>query len=212
MTQPATEALLQLLGRFTLPKHEAVRQHLQAAIDALAELDSSDGSLAMRRDGEFWTIVWRDRALHVHDAKGLRYLATLTHRPNTEIPAWELVGGVDLGDCGEVIDERARSAYRQRVVELQLALDDADDAGDWVAAGRARAELDQLMAALSEAVGIGGRMRRAGSAAERARVAATKAIKKALDRIEQHDVELGRHLRRSVRTGTYCSYLVSATH
>ena len=45
-----------------------------------------------------------------------------------------------------------------------------------------------------------------GSAAERARTAVTARIRDALRRIERADPELGAHLRRSVRTGTLCSY------
>jgi hypothetical protein len=55
-------------------------------------------------------------------------------------------------------------------------------------------------------VGLGGRSRRAGSAAERARSAVQRRIKNALERIEETSPTLGAHLARSVKTGNFCVY------
>jgi hypothetical protein len=60
-------------------------------------------------------------------------------------------------------------------------------------------------------VGLGGRARRAGSAAERARSAVQRRIKNALGRIADADPELGAVLSRSVRTGNFCVYLPPAS-
>src|SRR5262249_60201084 len=54
--------------------------------------------------------------------------------------------------------------------------------------------------------GLGGRDRRAASAAERARQSVTRTIKSAVDKIARHVPELGHHLARSIKTGTYCCY------
>ena len=59
----------------------------------------------------------------------------------------------------------------------------------------------------SRAVGLGGRDRRAASASERARVSVTRAIRQAMARIGEHHPQLGEHLSRTIRTGTYCAYL-----
>jgi hypothetical protein len=61
-------------------------------------------------------------------------------------------------------------------------------------------------AALGAALGLGGRARRSGSPAERARVRVTRALREAIARIATAHPLLGEHLARSVRTGTYCSY------
>jgi hypothetical protein len=45
-----------------------------------------------------------------------------------------------------------------------------------------------------------------GSPAERARTAVTTRIRDAIRRIRQADPDLGEHLARSVRTGTFCVY------
>ena len=67
-------------------------------------------------------------------------------------------------------------------------------------------EIDAITDELTAAVGIGGRDRRVGSASERARVAATRGIRSALDRISASHPVLGQHLNVAIRTGTYCAY------
>ncbi len=63
------------------------------------------------------------------------------------------------------------------------------------------AERDALIEEISAATGLGGRIRRAGSSAERATVAVTKAIAAAVARVADVDPALGRYLRDTVRTG-----------
>jgi hypothetical protein len=110
------------------------------------------------------------------------------------------------GDSWEVIDAEAREAYKTRLGELDADLEEADRAGDIERSARAREERDALVAQLAAAYGLGGRARRSGDAAERARSAVTWRIRDALVRIEAAHPELGHHLRHSVRTGTFCVY------
>ena len=77
---------------------------------------------------------------------------------------------------------------------------------------RVAAERDALVEQLSAAYGLGGRPRRAGSPAERARTAVTARIRATIERITQVHPELGRHLRVSVRTGTLCVYEPESPH
>jgi hypothetical protein len=114
------------------------------------------------------------------------------------------VGGLGTEAFPSVDPARtARSAYRQRLRELEEAAAEADAAAD---NARIAAERDALVEALTQAYGLGGRVRRPGSAAERARTAVTARIKDAIRRIGEAHPDLGRHLARSVRTGTFCSY------
>jgi hypothetical protein len=53
---------------------------------------------------------------------------------------------------------------------------------------------------------LGGRARRAGAAAERARVNVQRRIRGAIKRIGESLPELAAYLDRAVRTGTFCSY------
>lgn len=69
-----------------------------------------------------------------------------------------------------------------------------------------QAELDQLIAQLAQAFGLGGRSRRASSAAERARINVTRALRAAITRIAESVPEAGQVLDRRVRTGIYCAF------
>ena len=73
---------------------------------------------------------------------------------------------------------------------------------------RALAERDReyLVGELARATGLGGRQRRSGSAAERARTSVTRTLRYSIERIAEHHAALGEHLEQTVVTGTYCSY------
>src|SRR3954465_8218834 len=79
-------------------------------------------------------------------------------------------------------------------------------AGEEGGEAQADAERDFLVRELSRAVGLGGHDRRAASASERARSGVTRPIRQAIAGIGEHHPELGEHLARAVRTGTYCAY------
>jgi hypothetical protein len=66
--------------------------------------------------------------------------------------------------------------------------------------------MDRLIEALSKALGLGGRGRRLGDAAEKARTAVTWRIRHAVRKVEAAHPELGRHLANSLKTGTFCVY------
>jgi len=164
-----------------------------------------------RRDGEVWMLRHGGREVRLRDSKGLRDLHALLTRPGTAVAALDLAGAAPgrlaaAPDTGEVIDAQARAAYRQRLRELEEAAAEADAAADIERSARIAAERDALVEALTQAYGLGGRARRPGSAAERARTAVTARIKDAIRRVGEVHPELGRHLARSVRTGTFCVY------
>ena len=185
---------------------DAPRQN-RAVIDRPAAADRHDARF--HSDGETWQLRWGHEQLTMRDAKGLRDLAYLLARPAIDVHVSELVG-VDTamggGDLGEVLDRTAREAYRRRLSDLDADLAEAEAHNDRGRAERVRVERDFLVAELSAAVGLGGRIRRAGGGTERARKAVAGRIKQALDRIARDAPSLGRHLRNSVKTGTFCSY------
>jgi hypothetical protein len=186
----------------------------------LAQIEATPGPAAQRpagavpdnrlvRDGNVWTITFEGLSCSLSDRKGLRDLARLVAEPGREIAAQDLMtGGATVvdGGAGPVIDVQARDAYRRRLTEIEAELDDADGAGDRERSARLVAEQEALIAELRGAFGLGGRPRQGGEPAERARTAVRSRIRDALERIETAHPALGRHLRRSVRTGTYCVY------
>jgi hypothetical protein len=144
----------------------------------------------------------------------MHYLSRLLGEPGRELHALDLVALesgeaaalADLGDAGEMLDDRAKQAYRRRLAETEADLEEARALGDSSRVAQAEVERDFLVRELSRAVGLGGRDRRAGSPPERARVSVTRAIRQAMARIGQQDCRLGEHLQEAIRTGTYCEY------
>ena len=103
---------------------------------------------------------------------------------------------LDAGDAGELLDARAKQAYRRRLTEIEDDLEEARALGDASRMAQAKAERDFLARELSRAVGLGGRDRRVGSAAERARASVTRAVRQAMGRIRAHHPPLAAHLER----------------
>ena len=177
-----------------------------------------------RRDGEYWTVALGPETVRVKDAKGMGYLHRLLGDPGREFHVLDLAaaggrGTVDAGaaaadgltvggggDAGPLLDAQAKAAYRRRLVNLRADVDEAEAMGHAERAARAQSEIDALARELARAVGLGGRDRLAGEAAERARVNVSRAIRAVIARIAEHAPSAGYHLDSSVRTGTYCSY------
>ncbi|MGH8896625.1 MAG: ATP-binding protein [Egibacteraceae bacterium] len=207
------------------PQHSGLAAN--APGDPQAEPPETLGSKAVRegvffKEGEYWTIAYRAGPFRLKDMLGLTYLARLLARPGHELHALDLVtwasGRTDSSARGEparmslsargeaILDPQAKAAYRRRLTELASELEEAERWGDQERVARAKLEIDALTEQLAQAVGLGGRDRRAATDAERARVSVTKAVKAAIRRIAAHDAELGDHLARSVRTGAFVAY------
>ncbi len=181
----------------------------------LAPRQSGDRAM-FRREGDYWSVAFDRRTVQIRDRKGMHYLALLLAEPSREFHVLDMVAAdrgagnaplVDLGDAGELLDTRAKEAYRRRLAEIDDDIEQARAAGDEARETQADAERDFLIRELSRAVGLSGRGRRAGSASERARVAVTRALRQAMERIAEHHPKLGEHLDHAIRTGTYCAYM-----
>jgi tetratricopeptide (TPR) repeat protein len=164
-----------------------------------------------RREGDHWSVGFEGRMVHVRDLKGMRYLAQLLFHPGRQFHVLDMVAAetgqqTALGDAGEILDERAKTAYRRRLAEIEDDIEQARALEDAVREAQADAERDFLVRELARAVGLGGRDRRATSASERARSGVTRAVRKGIARIGEHNPQLGEHLNGAVRTGTYCAY------
>lgn len=168
-------------------------------------------SLTLRKDGEIWEVSHAGGSFRLKDSRGLQILSRLLDHPGEEFHALDLAApdaprAEALGDAGEILDRQAVAAYRERMTALQEVLGEAESFGDLHRAERTREELDLLAREVSAAVGLGGRQRRAGSAAERARSAVQRRIRDAIKKIGEHAPELAAHLNWAVRTGTFCAY------
>jgi TolB-like protein len=160
-----------------------------------------------RREGASWTMTFAGFSVQLSHQKGFLDLAQLLARPGTEMHCLELAERpADTGGDAPTLDDRARRELRMRARDLQEEIDRADAAHDVSRASRAREELDRIVDHLSVALGLGGRARSLGSAAERARSAVTWRIRNAIRKIASRHPRLGRHLENAVHTGTFCVY------
>ncbi len=184
------------------------------------------GPRAFYRRGDIWTIGPPGRRIQLRDVKGLTHIMRLIAAPHVEFHALDLVAGPQMrgaapavavaagieirargeGDAGPILDTQAKAAYRARVSRLQEEIDEAVAFHDPEKAAMLREELVFVARELAGAVGIGGRDRKTGSDAERARVNVTRAIRTAIKRITEHDATLGHHLGTDIKTGTFCVY------
>jgi hypothetical protein len=162
------------------------------------------------RSGAVWQVRWRDVRATVRHSKGLLDIARLLERPGREVHALDLVDATGsipaAGDAGPMLDDAARRSYARRLRDLDEDLADATAAADDGQITRLEHEREFLLAELSRAYGIGGRVRTASDPAERARKAVGMRIATALRAIAAVHPQLARHLDRSQVTGRFCSY------
>ncbi len=192
-----------------------------ALLERVARLANSPSPrrATLSREDRCWVVSFGDLRCRLAETKGLRYVAELVANPGVERHTLDLVdrvegvgagdGAVDrraLGDAGELVDAKARTAYRHRIEALRAEIDDALDAGTENRAEKLQAELDELVAHLAQAFGLGGRSRRASSTVERARLNVTRAIRAATARVTEALPDAGPILDLRLRTGIYCAY------
>lgn len=156
--------------------------------------------------GDLWEASFAGRTAHIKDMKGCRDLALLLAAPRERIHCMEIAGRIAEGDAGAAMDTRARGECQARIRDLQADLEEAERHNDRARSGRIAAELDSLIETLSAALGLGGRGRRLGDPAEKARTAVTWRLRNAMKRIAAAHPDLGRHLESAVRTGAFCVY------
>jgi tetratricopeptide (TPR) repeat protein len=145
-----------------------------------AELDADSGGNVFRRVDDGWALAFGGGEPTVaEDDPGLGYVATLLAAAGRPVHAVDLVGGPG------VVDLEVRAAYRARLDELDGATDPL-----------ALAERDLL------AAGPPG----PADPVDRARRLVALRIRTGLDRVEPALPALARHLRGSLRTGTFCVY------
>ncbi len=236
-SEEARGLLREVYGWFTEGFETADLKEAKALLESLSgearrDVRIARGEDVFRKEGDYWTIASGGKVIRLKDARGLAYLAHLLRHPGVEFHATDLAvigagsaggngsaaagrdasmdGRAGLGDAGEVLDARARAAYKQRLLDLREELEEAQARNDPGRAQLASAEIESITAELERGFGLGGRSRRAGSHAERARINVTRAIAGAVAKIRLEHPTLARYLAATVKTGTFCRYEADA--
>jgi tetratricopeptide (TPR) repeat protein len=166
-------------------------------------------SLAFMAEGDYWTVSAGAVVCRLRDSRGVQMLAQLVANPGREYHVLALSGAgdeADRGDAGEALDAEAIAEYRARLEELDDEIAEAESWADAARLSRAREEREAIGRELAHGVGLGGKVRRLGGAAERARTNVQRRIRGAIRKIEEVQPALGTYLERTVRTGTFCAY------
>ena len=163
-------------------------------------------SVLLERTGDGWTAEFDGARVVLPELKGLHDLRRLLERPGEEIHCLDLDERIVEAPGEAMLDEKARNALKARLRDLQEDLAEAEDRNDIGRAELVREEMDGLVATLSAALGLGGRRRRLGDSAEKARTAVTWRIRHAIRRIQAVHPALGQYLARRVETGTFCRF------
>lgn len=174
-----------------------------------------------RKEDDFWTVAYEGCVCRLKDARGMQYLVHLLRHPGRQFHVTELLalaGGAAPADAAPdgssvragsaalpSLDDQARRAYRQRLIEVQEDLAEAERNNDTGAADRAHAERELLTREIAGAV-------RGSDAGERARSSITKRVKAALATIRAAHPGLAHHLGATVKTGYFCSYSPDPRH
>jgi len=193
-----------------------VRRGEEALLVLGAEGGSADAAPAeaaadvarLERTGRIWTVTHGGESGSVNHVKGITDIVELVRHPGTEIAALVLAGGQAVDTSREeVVDRQALDAYRQRLLDIEEELDEADLHGDAGRAERLTDEKEQLLEEVRRTTGLGGRIRtEAGAPAEKARKAVSARIRDAINRLEAVAPTLAAHLDRSIHTGMRCAY------
>jgi hypothetical protein len=184
-------------------------------------------------DGRRWTLRFAGTTVTQRNLKGWHYLTFLLQRPHEEVHVLDLLQLTDaqpgraragLTDASAdhlaaqglratrgldervTIDAAASAAYRQRWVELQDELAEAERWNDPARAAKLRAEVDFLATELAARYGSHGHTRTSCEAAEKARKAVTNRLRDAIAKLRHAHPALWQHLGTSLKTGAFCSY------
>jgi tetratricopeptide (TPR) repeat protein len=164
-----------------------------------------------RFDGQVWTLGFGGRTVNFQDAKGLHDLRLLLSQPGSAVSVERLIDPANGSGSGgfrsdPTLDEPARIAYRKRLDDLEGAIQTALNEQQDERASALDREREALIRELKAATGLGGRRRRLGDEAERARKTVSARIRDTLRRLDTSHPELAVHLRRSLSMGASCCY------
>jgi TolB-like protein len=202
----------QLIPFWEYMRDEGAREVVQIESDSAVNKGKDPASVPQasnifRKGTGLWEMSFEGKSVFLPDVKGYHDLANLLSTPDKEFHCLDLMGNpVKQDDNALMIDHKAKENYKTKIRELLLDIEEAEQMNDSSRLASLQEEYETLVDHLSSAVGLGGKTRKLDSRAERARSAITWRIRSAIKKIEVAHPALSKHLKKSIRTGTFCSY------
>lgn len=224
--------LIEGVADFQIGHHAATGMLAPLGISAVNSGESEPN--VFQQEGDLWRVRFQNRPTYLKDGIGTQCLYHLLSAPGREIHSLDLIRrakgvvvpapdeeaasvteeqrnaegshSTDLGDAGEMLDDDTRARYIAERERLDGRKRSAIARGDATAAAREQVSIDAINKELRRATDLAGRTRRAGSAAERARVTVQKHIAKSKRELEKKHPALYEHLESFLDTGTFCIY------
>lgn len=160
-----------------------------------------------QKTGDLWRLAYSGESVIVPDLKGYGDIMILLQRPEEEIHCSELIGEVVANEKGiDLIDQKAKKDYKDRLLELQQDISNAEELNNYEEANRLQLEYDTVLQHLTLTLGLAGKTRTSTSQIDKARSAVTWRIRNAIKKLEEVHPSLSKHLSNAIKTGTFCSY------
>ncbi len=177
-----------------------------------AEIPPETGQNVFQLEFDVWTLMFAGKTLRLKDSLGLRYIAQLIGKKRCHIHA-AMLKAIASGNQAfkplvgtPVADNQAIEKYREQYDDLRSELAEAKANNDLARQEQIQERIDALTKQITSATGFGGRKRKIGDDAERARTSVTNAINRTITKIEKKHPDLARHLMNSIQTGQYLCY------
>jgi TolB-like protein/tetratricopeptide (TPR) repeat protein len=151
-------------------------------------------------------IVYDGKQVVLPLTKGLGDIARMIQAPDQQFHCSDLMGSLVAESGVEVIDEKARKKYQEKIIQLQEELAYAEETNNSFRLTALQTEYDSLLDHLGRAMGMGGKTRKAQNTVDKIRSAVTWRIRSSIKKIQQVHPALAKHLDVSVSTGIFCTY------
>ena len=182
-------------------------------VEFLMSEDHPKDRRVFQKQGKTWLAVYDGVPKSIGDSVGMTYICRLLQSGGQDIHAATLRGAgtgkdnpIVLGSAGEVIDDRARREYRERITEIDEDLAEAESNHDLARKDRLNEEREALIKEITRSTGLHGENREASSDRKRARQSVSAAIHRALKAIKKEHEPLWQHLTNSLKIGEFLSY------
>lgn len=197
----ATEKLIQALAKYK-----------QALVESEQVVSEESENVFQINEKNEWTVRFEGVSANIPALLGMSYIHELLSRRDHLYEVMELEAVVkcrtqiEQGTTGENLDQQSRDEIQAEYDLLTEQLADAEHSGNSEDAATIQLKIQALADRLSEATGLGGRIREDGNMKERARQRVSKAITDSIKEIKKQHSALAAHLKKTIRRGLTLIY------